>query len=90
MTVYTFAFVIDRQPTAEDFAEPWQSDMIFGTEGPHNIAEFDREASDLVGAISSAIVELALHGIKVLRMVEPEDFHDRAPSWRPARIRDND
>lgn len=90
MTTYTFAFVIERQPTLEEMKALGNGeiggDMIFGTEGGLDIVEFDREASDLVvGAISSAIAELLTYGIKVVRLLQPEDFLGCTPSWRPAR-----
>lgn len=86
METYTFGFVIDRTPTHEELVAFTESgDMIFGTEGDLVIAEFDRTASDLVGAMSSAILELAFQGIRVIRMLNPEDVRGCTPGWRQVR-----
>ena len=79
LTLHAFTLILDGlvvadETTLDALYEAGASDALFGQRDMIQFADFDREAGDLVGAITSAIEQVeSVEGIRVLR-VEPEDL----------------
>jgi hypothetical protein len=75
MTTHVFKIVLDRQPSGAELDRLYEvgcDDATFGLDRNLPIAEFDREASALAGAIASAVRAIESVGLKPLRVVDED------------------
>ncbi|MFF3853033.1 helix-turn-helix transcriptional regulator [Micromonospora sp. NPDC002575] len=75
MTTHVFTLVLDRQPTDDELdtlCAEGCDDAAFGTENGLPIAEFDREASTMADAITSAVKTLDHAGLTALRVLDQD------------------